>query len=260
MSGEIRVDPLSGLRVIVAPDGPVLTPDAPAPAPFAKPALFTALAARGAQEELPAAARRLAELSADAVATVVDGWRERMRAHADAAYVQLTCTEVPAAPAPSTTLHALDFVPALVARERERFGAYAAQTMGGNLLGDLVQEEVRLRDRVVAIDDEAVLLVPFAAPAAFALMLVPRRVRARFEDDGPTGAALLHDGLKRISRRLGAPGFDLWVRTAPLGADPFCWHVDVVPRPRGDGGLEVGTGVPVTSVAPERAAAELREA
>ena len=35
-------------------------------------------------------------------------------------------------------LYALDFVPAQVARERERFGAYAARTMGGNLLGDLV--------------------------------------------------------------------------------------------------------------------------
>ena len=42
-------------------------------------------------------------------------------------------------------LYALRFVPAAIAREREHFAAYATRTMGGNLLGDLVQEEVRQR-------------------------------------------------------------------------------------------------------------------
>ena len=63
-------------------------------------------------------------------------------------------------------LYALDFVPAAVARERERFGAYATRTMGANLLADLVQEEVRRRERIVAIDDEAVLLAPYGVAAA----------------------------------------------------------------------------------------------
>src|SRR5206468_940370 len=92
-------------------------------------------------------------------------------------------------------LYALDFVPADVARERERFGAHAARTMGQNLLEDLVQEEVRRRERVVAIDEEAVLISPYAARLPFQLMLAPRRPRSRFQDEGPTGAALLHDAL-----------------------------------------------------------------
>ena len=78
-------------------------------------------------------------------------WRERMRAHADAAYVHLIVNERREAgaslPHTHAQLYALDFVPAAVARERERFGAYATRTMGGNLLGDLVQEEVRRRER-----------------------------------------------------------------------------------------------------------------
>ena len=92
-------------------------------------------------------------------------------------------------------------------------------------------------------------------------MLAPRRPRARFEDDGPTGAALLHDALRRLARRLGAsPPLNLWVRTAPRGADHFCWRIDVVPRLTHMAGLELGTGVHLNIVAPERAAAELREA
>ena len=92
----------------------------------------------------------------------VDVWRERMRAHADAACVHVIVNERREAgaslPHTHAQLYALDFVPAAVARERERFGAYATRTMGGNLLADLVQEEVRQRERIVAIDDETVLM------------------------------------------------------------------------------------------------------
>ena len=151
-------------------------------------------------------------------------------------------------------------MPAIVARERERFSAYAVRTMGSNLLGDLVQEEVRRRERVVAIDDEAVLMAPYASRSPFQLMLAPRRTRARFEDEGPSGAAMLHDALSRLRRRLGAmPPLNLWVRTAPHGAEHFCWRIDIVPRLSHFAGLELGTGVDLCTVAPERAAAELRE-
>ena len=87
------------------------------------------------------------ELTPEQVASAVDVWRERMRAHADAAYVHLIVNERREAgaslPHTHAQLYALDFVPAAIARERERFGAYATRTMGGNLLADLVQEEVR---------------------------------------------------------------------------------------------------------------------
>ena len=95
----------------------------------------------------------------------------------------------------------------------------------------------------------------------YQLMLVPRRPRARFEDDGPTGAALLHDGLRRLARHLGAsPPLNMWVRTAPRGAEQFCWHIDVLPRLTHLAGLELSAGVSLNIVSPEQAAAVLREA
>jgi UDPglucose--hexose-1-phosphate uridylyltransferase len=155
----------------------------------------------------------------------------------------------------------LDFVPAAIARERERFGAYATRTMGGNLLADLVQEEVRLRERIVAIDDEAVCMAPYGARLPFQLMIAPRRPRPRFEDGGPTGSALLHDALGRLARRLETPPpLNLWVRTAPRGAEHFCWRIDVMPRLTHLAGLELGAGVNLNIVAPETVAAELRDA
>jgi len=312
---EIRVDPLSGLRTIVAPDRalrgedprdpfaegnesltppelyavrpdgsppdtpgwavrvvpnrfPALVADAAPLARDARPDLFTAVPGAGAHEVIvnsPRPVSSLAALEPGELALAVEVWRTRMRAHPHAAALHLLVNEGELAGASRAHTHAqllaLDFVPALLARERERFGAYANRTMGQQLLDDLLAEEVRRRERVVAIDDEAVVLAPFASTAAYQLMLVPRRPRPRFEDDGPTGAALLHDALRRLARRFGSsPPLNLWIRTAPRGAEQFCWRIDIVPRTEGIAGLELGIGVHLTPVAPERAAAELREA
>jgi UDPglucose--hexose-1-phosphate uridylyltransferase len=248
---------------------PALDQEGPEPERFAKPDLFTAFPARGAHEVIvnaPVPVQSLADLALEQVQAAVAVWRARLRAHfeAGAEYVHLLVNERREAgaslPHTHAQVYALDFVPAQIARERERFAAYAQRTMGGNLLQDLVQEEVKLRDRVVAVDDEAVLMAPYGARLPFQLMLAPRRPSARFEDDGPTGAALLHDGLRRLARRLGAsPPLNLWVRTAPRGAEHFCWRIDVVPRLTHMAGLELGAGVYLNIVAPERVAADLRD-
>jgi UDPglucose--hexose-1-phosphate uridylyltransferase len=259
-----------GWTVRVVPNlYPALDPESVAPAPFAKKDLFTATPARGRHEVVinaPDPVPSLANLDVDQVKAAVEVWRDRMRAHADgAAYVHVIVNERREAgaslPHTHAQVYALDFVPAAVARERERFGAYAQRTMGGNLLQDLVQEEVKLSERIVAIDDEGVLMVPYGARFPYQLMLAPRRPRARFDADGPTGAALLHDGLCRLARRLGAsPPLNLWIRTAPRGTEHFCWRIDVVPRLTHLAGLELGTGVHLNIVAPEQAAAQLRDA
>jgi UDPglucose--hexose-1-phosphate uridylyltransferase len=315
---EVRVDPLSGLRAIIAPSRsarpikthleravepvgdpfgpgnedqtppelyaapaggewqvrvfenlyPALDDASPEPEPEAKRDLFTALAASGAHEVIVNSRREvrtLSELTLGELERAIEVWRERMREHAGAACVHLSVNEGfdggASIPHTHAQLYALGFVPALIARERERFEAYATRTMGGNLLGDLIQEEVRRRERIVAIDDEGVLIAPFASWLPYQMLLAPRRPRARFEEPGAACAALLHDALARLTRLLGAtPPLNLWVRTAPSGAEHFCWRIDIVPRLSGLAGLELGTGVHLNGVAPEQAAMELRGA
>jgi UDPglucose--hexose-1-phosphate uridylyltransferase len=246
---------------------PALSEDSAHPAPEANPDLFWAGPAHGAHEVIinaPDPVISLADLTPEQVGGAADVWRERMRAHRDAAYVHLIVNERREAgaslPHTHAQLYALDFVPAGIARERERFGAYATRTMGGNLLADLVQEEVRRRERIVAIDEECVLMAPYGARVPFQLMLAPRTPRQRFEDDGPTGARMLHEALTRLRRRLGAsPPLNLWIRTAPRGSEYFCWRIDILPRLTHLAGLELGAGVHLNIVPPELVAAELRE-
>lgn len=257
-----------GWTVRVVPNlYPALSRDPPPVPPDANRDLFWSAPAAGAHEVVinaPQPVISLAELPVEQVSMAVDVWRERMRAHRDAAYVHMIVNERREAgaslPHTHAQLYALDFVPAAVARERERFGAYATRTMGGNLLADLVQDEVRRRERIVAIDDETVLMAPFASRVPFQLLIAPRTPRLRFEDEGPSGAAMLHQALTRLRHRLGGtPPLNLWVRTAPPDAEQFCWRIDILPRLTHLAGLELGAGVNLNIVAPEQAAAQLRE-
>jgi UDPglucose--hexose-1-phosphate uridylyltransferase len=328
VSPELRIDPLSGLRVIVAgergsrpgaflefperepidPTGdpfaagnedrtppelyrlaggggawrvrvvpnlyPALSPGGGAPGedPLAlgrgEPDLFVSQPAHGDHEVIvnaPDPVHSLAEVAPAQVEAAMSVWRERMRAHSEAAYVHVIVNEGKEAgaslPHTHAQLYALPFVPASVARERERFTAYSDRTQGRNLLEDVLQEEVRRNQRVVAIDAEAVALCPFAARVPFHFQIVPRRPVARFADDGPLGAGVLHETLVRLGSVLGRlPPLNMWVRTAPRDAERFCWRIEVMPRLAQLAGLEIGTGVHLNVLAPEDAATRLRGA
>jgi UDPglucose--hexose-1-phosphate uridylyltransferase len=231
-----------------------------------EPDLFSARPATGAHEVVIHSPRHLtamAELTDTEFDAAVTTWRERMRAHAGASYQQLIVNEGGGAGASlehsHAQLYALGFVPAEVARERERAGAYAERTAGSGLLSDVLVEEVRRRDRLVAIDDEAALFCPWASRSPFELRVVPRRESARFEED-TVGAAMLRTAMRLLAERFdGPPELNLWVRTAPRGAEPFHWHVDIAPRLTIKAGFELSTGIDINVYPPERAASDLRE-
>ncbi|MFN8215759.1 MAG: hypothetical protein U0R71_04100 [Solirubrobacterales bacterium] len=231
-----------------------------------EPDLFGSRPASGAHEVLvnsPRHVTAMARLEDEELDAAVATWRERMRAHADASYVQLIVNEGGGAGASlehsHAQLYALPFVPADVARERERAGAYGERTAGAGLLSDVLVEEVRRGERLVAIDDEAALICPWASRSPFELRVVPRREAASFADDGG-GAAMIRTAMRVLATRFdGPPQLNLWVRTAPRGAEPFHWHVDIAPRLTIKAGFELGTGVDINVYPPEQAASDLRD-
>jgi UDPglucose--hexose-1-phosphate uridylyltransferase len=231
-----------------------------------EPDLFSSRPATGAHEVLintPRHVTAMAELDDGEFGDAIATWRERMRAHREAPYQQLIVNEGGGAGASlehtHAQLYALPFVPASVARERERVGAYGERTAGAGLLADVLIEEVRRKDRLVAIDDEAALICPWASRGPFELRVIPRREVDRFEDDGG-GAAMIATAMRLLAKRFGEPPeLNLWVRTAPKDAEMFHWHVDIAPRLTIKAGFELGTGVDINIYPPERAAADLRE-
>jgi UDPglucose--hexose-1-phosphate uridylyltransferase len=234
----------------------------------AEPSLFAGAPAVGAHEVVvntPTHHTRLIELGEEGLAAALGAWRRRMAAHSrSASQVHLIVNEGPLAGASlehsHAQLYALPFVPAEIARERERFGAYHERTMGSHLLEDVVVEEVRRRERLVAVDSEAVLFCPWASRSPFEMRLVPRTAEPRFEEDD-RGAAMLNKALEALAVVFGeTPQLNLWARTAPRGTAEFHWHIDIVPRLTIEAGFELGTGVDINVYPPERAAADLRSA
>jgi UDPglucose--hexose-1-phosphate uridylyltransferase len=232
--------------------------------------LFERVPATGDHEVIvhsPEHLRTLAELDERSLSAAVNGWRERIRAHRDSRYVQLIVNEGPDAGASlehtHAQLYAMDFVPAAIARERERFRSHHDVTNGGELLADIVSEEIRRDERVVAVDDEAVLICPWASKSPFELRLIPRLTEGNFAADGMDGigVGMLSTALRALKARFGTePQLNLWVRTAPRGAEPFHWHIDIAPRISIRASYEIATGVDINIFPPERAASELKEA
>jgi UDPglucose--hexose-1-phosphate uridylyltransferase len=233
-----------------------------------EPDLFRSAPADGFHEVVihsPKHRASIGELTDDELAASVAGWRERMRAHPDSAYVQVIVNDGPDAGASRehshAQLYALGFVPAQIARERERFASYNQHTMGGDLLAEIASEEVRRGERLVAIDDEALLICPWASRNPFELRIIPRNPSPRFEEDGEAGVAMLGTALRALKARFDElPQLNLWTITAPRGAEEFHWHIDIAPRIGIRAGFEMSTGVELNIFPPERAAAELREA
>ena len=129
-------------------------------------------------------------------------------------------------------LYALPFVPAAIARERERFTAYSDRTQGRNLLADLLQEEVKRGERSWPSTTRRwpSARSPRACRSTSRSCRAGRR--ARFHEDGPLGrGSCCTRRCARLGSVLGAlPPLNLWVRTAPRDAERFCWRIDVMPR------------------------------
>lgn len=131
------------------------------------------------------------------------------------------------------------------------------------------QLEAALSDgkRVVFADDRVVAYTPFAQVAAYEVRIVPHRVHADFAaataEEIRATAGCLRAVLAALRAELDDPAYNVVVRTAPRGYEtaPFlAWSLQVVPRLEIPAGLELATGVPVTTVTPEHAAARLRTA
>lgn len=205
----------------------------------------------------------MASLTDEELHASLQMWSARIRAHSEASYVHLFINEGAEAGASRAHTHAqllaLPFVPSSIARERERFNAYHKQSQGSCLLCDLVDEELRVKERTIAATDSAVLLAPFASRMPYHLQIVPREHSARFSDNGEQVTEVFKLALNLLVEKLGcSPPLNMWVRTAPKNVKHFHWHIEIAPRLTVLAGVELGIEVAVNTVSPEYVASALR--
>ena len=293
----IRLDPVSGIRVVVAPGrahrpgafttvGPRPVRQTPADCPFCGghedetppetlvlpqsgpwdvrvvPNLYPALVPPDGVNEVvvhaPAHVTAFGELPLTRVEQVCEAWAARAGAYARAGFAHVLCA-INDGPGSGASLdHSHSQLTAL---------ALAAPLVATRLerfdAGCPVCAELEARDgagRTVSERAGVRLYTPWASAMPYQLRAAPL-VHAGDALAAPGAlAAALHEIAAVYERALGEVPWNAWLHTRPLRGDDhgLHWHVEAVPRLTVLASMELGAGLPICPVEPDAAARMLR--
>jgi UDPglucose--hexose-1-phosphate uridylyltransferase len=207
-----------------------------------------------------------ADLSDEQASLVMYALRDRMAEHSSIPglrYSQAVVNRGREAGAsiehPHGQLMSMPFVPGETANEMAGF----ARFQGNCLLCAVADAEEDVRHRLVAADDQVVVVSPFWSGSPYEMLIIPRHhgphlYEATDEDLSAMGRAV-RVALRALRGRLGDVAYNLMFHSAPYRVTGVHhWHIHVVPQVTTRGGFELGSGVLINVVPPELAADELR--
>jgi UDPglucose--hexose-1-phosphate uridylyltransferase len=129
----------------------------------------------------------------------------------------------------------------------------------------MIEWELENKKRVIFENDEFLVFCPFASRAAFETWIIPKKHRPYFErtsqDDKIMAGEALKVAIAKIYKALGDPAYNFYIHTSPCdGKDypHYHWHLEIIPRTSVWAGLELSTGIEISTIAPEEAAEFLR--
>jgi len=160
---------------------------------------------------------------------------------------------------PHGQLMSMPFIPGEAANELAGF----ARFQGNCLLCAVMDAEEEASHRVVYADDRVMIICPFWSGTPYEMLLVPRAHETHLygaeEEDLAAIGRSVQLALASLRNRIGDVAYNLMFHSAPFrtSAD-FHWHVHVMPKISTRGGFEMGSGVLINVVPPERAADDLR--
>jgi len=156
-------------------------------------------------------------------------------------------------------------VPCAIQAELDGSAAFHAYR-GRCIYCDITDQELADPRRVVLDTSHFLVFCPYASRLPFEIWIVPKDHSSHFEhigkhqvdDLGP----VLRETLAKLSAGLDAPAYQYFIHSAPFDQPErphYHWHIELAPRLAPVDGYEWGSGCCVNSVAPETAAAYLRE-
>jgi len=121
--------------------------------------------------------------------------------------------------------------------------------------------------RVVFQNKEFIAICPFVSRDAYEVRVFPQNHTAYFEEindeEIESLAEVFKEVLGRLYNKLDNPPYNFYLHTAPADTSieyvQYHWHFEIRPKTEVAAGFEFGTGVEISTVEPERAAAVLRE-
>lgn len=157
---------------------------------------------------------------------------------------------------PHFQIIAVTLVPDIIAEEAEKLKE-------DNCIYCKVAEIERESPRYVLNSKEFIVLAPWASRTPYELLILPvKHMETPLkmgEEDITALAETLTLTFRAFNKLLGNIDFNLWIHHAPKNHD-FHWHIEVVPKTAIWAGLELGIGVFINTLPPEKAAEEFRGA
>jgi UDPglucose--hexose-1-phosphate uridylyltransferase len=233
--------------------------------------VFTEAPASGIHEVLilsPDHDRTMASLPDEQVSLVMSAIRDRVEEHENTSglrYSQVIINHGRQAGAsvahPHGQLLGIPFVPRELAEEQAGFDRFA----GGCLVCAAVAAEETLDYRIIQTTDHAVTFCPYWSGTPYEVLVVPRDHGAHLHRASPSGIVgvgrAVRSVLRAINESLGDVAYNVVFHSAPYRAtDVYHWHVHILPCLTTRAGFELGTGVMINVVGPEKAANDLRDA
>lgn len=121
--------------------------------------------------------------------------------------------------------------------------------------------------RLIYENDKFVVFAPFASRTAFEARLYPKNHASHFEDASRGELVSLANAMRitlgKIFKGLANPAYNFFLHTAPIdgssGFQHYHWHFEILPKTAIWAGFEIGTGIEISTIAPEDAAEFLRK-
>ncbi len=161
-------------------------------------------------------------------------------------------------------LMCMDFVPSNVEWTHRRLSNYRRQYQQCYYC-QILGEELKARERIVAETEHFVVVCPFASRFPFSFSILPRQHRAHFDEVNSNElsdlAFALRASLTALERSQPLAAYNYIIQTAPFQSPDFGahhWRVRVIPRLCKVAGFEWGSDCFINTVTPELAAETLR--
>ena len=233
--------------------------------------IYESMSGVGAHEviiETPEHGKSLARLGTRQAEQVLQAYRDRYIAlHQDDRFKYILIFRNHGRVAGSSLEHAhsqliatptIPWLPMMKIKGVERYQEYFQRCV----YCDTVAQELSEGERLVAVNESFIAFAPYASRYPFEIWIMPKERGAHFisirAEQMRDLAAVLRDTLLRIDLCLDDPPYNYMLLTTDF-TDDFHWHIEITPRLSIDAGFELGTGIHINTVAPEQAAAFLRE-
>lgn len=127
-------------------------------------------------------------------------------------------------------------------------------------------QELRIKKRIIFENKGAVALTPFVSRTPFEVRVFPKAHLPYFENSYDHSfidvVEALQESLRRMKRFLGDPDYNFFIHTAPIAKkktyEHYHWHIEILPKLNIFAGFELGTGLEINPVDPDKAAVVLR--